>query len=371
MNDDSPQGDAKDILPGQTAKERTPPADPAGTAPPAPPPPAPAPGGGVADHLTRTRRHPIIVFGIGASGKTTILMSLVQAINRSGDVNVFLGEPILPASHPDSATVHEEAIKFFERDAQGFAMGQMVPPTTFERPYFIPLDIERKSDGRIVRLAFLEGQGEWYKPIKEGRGSMFPHFQRDIADIMSFYGESLSIFWVAPFSVGEGQDFDTADSDLALVGALNEYRKHRRSVSQDFHLFLLNKWDCYAEPLADSPLFSNVSAQIVESIINDRYQYSWPNYKALALNSTGRRFFMQYTSGHIINHLVAPPPQRHRAAFDRYPRTLLNWLYGNATESEVDVEGRRSRFTLFQDVLARPPRRRSIFEKIASIILAR
>jgi hypothetical protein len=373
VNDKSPPDAAKSpLLPGQAAKDRpaatpAPTQDPAQEARPLPSPPvAPAKrGGALADHLERTRRHPVIVFGIGASGKTTIMMSLVQAINRSGDVNIYLGDPIFPKNHSDATKTHEQAIIFFERHAQKFAMGEIVPPTIFEEPYFIPLDIERKSDGRVVRLAFMEGRGEWYETIDADEGSMFPQFKHDIAEIMEYYGESLSVLWVAPF------EDNTLESDLGLVGALNEYRKHRRSVSQDFHLFLLNKWDCHAEPLADRPHFSIVFADMVETLLDDMYPKSWPQYKGLALQTTGRRFFMQYASGHIVGDRVKVPPHRHRAAFDRYPRIVWNWLYGNATQTEVDAEGNRARVILFPDVLPHAPRRVPLFERISRFVLAR
>lgn len=331
---------------------------------------APAPArSSLADHLERTRRHPVILFGVGASGKTTMLMSLIQALNRSGEVNIYLGDPILPKDHPEAEDAHEQAITFFERDAQSFALGEMVKGTRAERPYFIPVDVERRRDGRIVRLALLEGQGEWYRPVRRGRGSMFPAFKEDIAEIMEYYGESLSVIWAAPYSIGSGK-IDTEDSDLGLVGAINAYKKHRSSIQQDFHLYLLTKWDCFAEPLADKANFSVVTAEMVEEQIQDRYPNSWPNFAGLALKTTGRRFFMQYAAGHIVGDRVRIPPQRHRAAFDRYPRTIWNWLYGNATQTEVAAD-EKLREVLFPDVLPRPPRRLSAWEWISNFLFSR
>jgi hypothetical protein len=364
------------LLPGASPKEA--PAAAAADSPPQPAigadaaAPAPTPrAGSLADHLERTSRHPVIVFGIGASGKSTMLMSLVQALNRNSEVNAYLGDPIFPPGNDEAVEEHEQAIQFFERDAQQFAIGELVPPTRHENPFFIPVDVQRKSDGRMVRLALLEGKGEWYAPIRGGTGSMFPKFKEDIADILSFYGESLSVLWVAPFSVGGGKDQDTQDSDLGLLGALNEYRKLRRSIAQDFHLFLLTKWDCKAEPLADDPSFSVVSAQKVERILEERYPNSWPNYQGLALQTSGRRFFMQYSSGHIVQERVKVPPQRHRTAFDRYPRTVWNWLYGNATLTQIDAEHSRKRATLFPDVLPQPVRRAPFLERISRVLVSR
>lgn len=368
------------FIPGQAPRTPAPPP------PPPPPPPTveitvppqsePEPAktqnsGSLADHLARTRRHPVILFGVGASGKTTLLMSLVQALNRSSDVNIYLGNPILPKEDPEALEMHEQAITFFQRDAQAFALGELVPPTRFDKPYFIPVDVERKSDGRVVKLALLEGKGEWYAPIRGGKGSMFQKFKEDIAEILGLYGESLTILWVAPYSIGGGQDEDTADSDLGLMGALDEYRRHRKSIAQDFHLFLLNKWDCHAEPLADKANFSVVTAEMVEEIIEERYARVWPNYEGLALKTTGRRFFMQYASGHIVGDRVSIPPKRHRAAFDRYPRTVWNWLYGNATQTDISMDGERQRETLFPDVLPLPPKRETVLEWISRKLLGR
>ena len=325
----------------------------------------------LADHLERTRRHPVIVFGIGASGKSTMLMSLVQALNRCPEVNIYLGDPIFPEGHPEAAAEHEQAINFFERDAQKFAIGELVPATRHDRPFFIPVDVQRRSDGRTVRLALLEGRGEWYAPIRGGTGSMFPKFKEDIADIISFYGESLSVLWVAPFSVGGGKDEDTQDSDLGLKGAINEYRRLRQSIAQDFHLFLLTKWDCKAPPLADDAGFSVVTAAKVEQLLEERYPNSWPDYQGLTLKTTGRRFFMQYSSGHIVQDRVKVPPQRHRSAFDRYPRTVWNWLYGNATLTQIDADHGRERANLFPDVMPRPMRRASLGERLSRLLVGR
>lgn len=347
-------------------------ADPEGMAAPAMPDAPGDPGSArLADHLERTGRHPVIVFGIGASGKSTMLMSLIQALNRCSEVNIYLGDPIFPADDPEAEEAHEQAIIFFERDAQQFALGEPVPPTRYEKPYFIPVDVQRKSDGRTVRLALLEGKGEWYAPIRGGKGSMFPKFKQDIADLLSFYGESLSVLWVAPFSVGGSKEEDTQDSDLGLMGALNEYRKLRRAISQDFHLFLLTKWDCKAEPLADDPSFSVVTARKVEANLAERYPNSWPNYQGLALKTNGRRFFMQYSSGHIVKNRVKVPPQRHRSSFDRYPRTVWNWLFGNATLTQLDTDHPRERTTLFPDVLPQPRKPVTFTERISRVLLAR
>ena len=328
--------------------------------------------GSLADHLERTGRHPVVIFGIGSAGKTTLLMSLVQAINRSNEVNIFLGEPILPEEDPRAEQSHEQAITFFEHDAQAFALGEPVPPTRLDDPYFIPVDIVHKRNGRVVRLALLEGKGEWYAPITGAKkGSMFQKFKRDLADLLELYGESITVLWVAPYAIGAGKKRDTRNSDLGLTGAINNYRKHRTAIGQDHHLFLLNKWDCYAPPLQDNPQFSVVTDTLVDALIGELYPNAWPNYEALSLQTVGRRFFMQYASGHIVGDQVRVPPQRHRSAFDRYPRTVWNWLYGNATQSEVGAAGARTRETLFPDILPRPKRAETLLEKLIRLILPR
>lgn len=360
---------ANDAAPAEAAEDSE---DEDDLAEPAAVPAAAARQGSLADHLERTGRHPVVIFGIGSAGKTTLLMSLVQAINRSNEVNIFLGEPILPEEDSRAEQSHEQAITFFEHDAQAFALGEPVPPTRLDDPYFIPVDIIHKRNGRVVRLALLEGKGEWYAPITGvKKGSMFQKFKRDLADLLELYGESITVLWVAPFAIGTGKKRDTRNSDLGLTGAINNYRKHRTAIGQDYHLFLLNKWDCYAPPLQDNPQFSVVTDTLVDDLIGELYPNAWPNYEALSLQTTGRRFFMQYASGHIVGDQVRVPPQRHRSAFDRYPRTVWNWLYGNATQTEVGAAGARTRETLFPDVLPRPARREPFWEKLSRMILSR
>lgn len=322
----------------------------------------------IAEALLESGRHPVIVFGGVASGKTMMLVSLIEALNRSASVDVHLGDPILPRGDPRSHQMHQWARYYFESHSQSMARGELLPTTQIDSPTFIPIDIVQINNPAPVRLALLEGRGEWYMPVVGSPATTFRDFMPDLADVIEKYPDGLSVIWMAPsclFELDEG----TEESDFALVGALAEYRRRRgRAMSLDSHLFLLAKWDCLSSPLTGEN-FGTVEDDIVRSTLDARYPNAWPRYQGLALGSAGQRFFMQYVSAYVVENLVRFPPARHRASFDRYPRTLLNWLYGNATETET--AGMRGRSVLFADVLRRPPPRATVIDRVLRFLLRR
>lgn len=321
-------------------------------------------GHSLAEHLEQSRRHPVIVFGAVASGKSMLLTSLVHALNQSPLANVYLGDPILPRDDPLSAPMHEMAAHIFENNTQMMARGEILPSTQVDMPLFIPIDIERPSGGPPVRLALLEGRGEWYMPIRRDSGTTYREFPSLLNEVIVHYAERLSVIWVAPFCIGqsaESFDPDIEESDFALVGALAEYRRRRRAIAQDSHLFVLAKWDICSSPLLEEG-FDTVARDRVATILAQRYPNAWPRYRGLPLQRR-HRFFMQYSAGHIVGNHLLVPPHIHRETFARYPQTVLNWLYGNATEFEGPDGSLRQ--VLFPGVLPLPPSRLSLLARIA------
>ena len=322
----------------------------------------------LAEHLQLSGRHPVIVFGATASGKTMMLVSLIEALNRSELVDVCLGAPILPENHPEAAETRKMAKAYFDAHAFSMAQGELLPSTQVQQPLLIPIDIARRDRGTI-RLALLEVRGEWFMPIKQGTETRFPEFPSELAEIVELYGGSLSVIWVAPYCLVSTDDSDLTDSDFALVGALAEYRRRRRSMARDAHLFMLAKWDCVSSPV-DDDTFGKVPPSRVRSILEERYPNAWPRFLGLALGSTGRRFFMQYSAAYVVDGSIRVPPYRHQRVFERYPRTVLNWLYGNATELDSHIGGLRVRLQLFPEVLAQPGTRLSRPKQIARSLAA-
>lgn len=320
-------------------------------------------GHSLAEHLERSGRHPVVVFGAVASGKSMLLTSLVQALNLSPLANVYLGDPILPRENPLSRQMHEMAAYLLENHSQMMARGELLPSTQVSMPLFIPIDIESRGGGPPVRLALLEGRGEWYMPVRRDTGTVYPEFPHLLNEVIEHYAEPLSVIWVAPFCISpspEGFDPYVEESDFALVGALAEYRRRRRAMAKDWHLFALAKWDICSSPLLEES-FGVVARDRVASILAERYPNAWPRYRGLPLQHR-HRFFMQYSAGHIVDDRFREPPARHRETFERYPQTVVNWLYGNATE--FPVPGGSARKVLFPKILPPSPSGLSLFQRI-------
>ncbi len=352
-----------------------------------PPPPGPASQGGssqpsarreslrsasLAERLRASGRHPVILFGTSTSGKSTLLVSLFHCLNHNSDIGLQLGAPILDPASSDGKVMHEKAIELFERRVAAFDEGEVLESTQLEQPFFVPVDVQPRDASQPVRFAFLEARGEWFDPSQEERGSIYRGLKEEIVEILEHFSESISMLYVAPYSVAEVNIVGTRASDTGLTGAIHAYRTHREAIAQDFHLFLLTKWDQHAVPLADSPEFSRVRAKEVDRIITERYPKAWRAYQAMPLGGRiVRRFFMQYTAGHIRGGMVREPPERHRRTFDRYNHTIWNWLYGNATQ-EADGDGYTfTRGELFRDVAPRDATRMTFVERITSLILSR
>lgn len=307
-----------------------------------------APRSGLADRLLALGRHPVIIFGSRVSGKSTFLMSLVQCANNSERVSLKPGESVLDRTNPRYASVNDAADQFLKRDALAFGMGKSVPRTEFTQPFFIPVDIQRTDATIPTKIAFLEGRGELYEADIAGNSPRpQPELPEEVKDILRRYPESITIIYVAPFCRG-GPNEESRISDASLDGLMSAYLEHRDAKAHDNHLFLLTMWDLHARPMADDPAFSAVESATVDEVVERLYRQAWMRFCSMPLDAKYRRFYMQYSSGFIVDDVVEIPPKRHRDTFDRYPRTVWNWIYGNAVAAGAGPS--RGAKPLFQEV---------------------
>ncbi len=167
----------------------------------------------------------------------------------------------------------------------------------------------------------------------------------------------------------------TRVEQLRATGGLQAYRELRAMRRNDFHLFLLTKWDQYASPMAGDGLFDRPTAADVDVVLYERYKRAWGTFQTLPLEGAARdrRAFTQYTSGFYVNGEPQRPPANFEASFGRYPRTVLNWLYGNATQFRLtsDTEMLTLRKILFDDVVLPHTPRVTMTEWFASLLTAR
>lgn len=325
----------------------------------------------LAERLRVSGRHPVLLFGTSTSGKSTLLVSLFHSLGTNREVRIRLGEPVADLNTPEGRRAHELALELFERRVAEFDKGVMLESSQLDWPFFVPVDLQKGGHSEPVKLAFLEARGEWFDPSKESKGSIFQGLKAEIVDILKNYPEPLSVLYVAPYSIDDQKGDNTSESDLGLDGTIGAYSEHRRASGQDYHLFLLTKWDKFADPVSDAPKFSRVKPGDVENVLTARYRRSWNSFQKIPLSGSAvRRYFMQYTAGSISDGIVWGPPERQRRTFDRYNRTLWNWLYGNATE-RTNGDGYPVREELFRGVGPRGGTRMTIVERITSYIFTR
>ncbi|PLR25182.1 hypothetical protein SGCZBJ_13210 [Caulobacter zeae] len=335
-----------------------------------------SPGISLAENLDRTERHPVLIFGSSAAGKSSLVLSLILGLQTMRDINVSLGDPILDPADPRSKVMHQRAKDTYDRAAYELATGKPVGITIGE-PFFIPVDVKpTNSLLEPVKFAFLDGRGEDYQPNEDINADLFRTFKPEIVDVLRSFPHGITVIYVAPYSVGDGHDRDTPSSNFGLLGVMRGYEELRELRRHDSHLFLLTKWDQYATPMDARPLFSDASANDVDRVLRDRYPNSWGTFQALPLEGEAheRRAFMQYSSGYFKDGEYREPPHSFHGTFKRYPRTVMNWLYGNATQYRPGRDNRTTspRRSLFPDVdVPTAPPRRSLIDLLNHALTAR
>lgn len=341
-------------------------------------PPAPRLQGSLANSLMAQNRHPVLIFGASTSGKSTLLMALFQNLKLNPEIDIQFGAPITGPSDTIGSVLYNDAKTFFEDHANDFLLeGKLLDSTRPEQPFFIPIDVQARQDREPIKFAFLEGYGEWYQPNARGAKSMFQEFRPEIIDVLAHYPDKLSIIFVAPYSLGTDGSFDNEQQrncDTGLVGVIQRYLHHRVAKLQDSHLFLLTKWDLYIDPMTEDARFSTVEPEDVERILAERYTQSWPAFQAMPIGGDViRRHFMQYSAAPISGGMVRKPAARHVDTFDRYQKTVWNWLIGNATQisEKANATGRRIRRVLFREVEPEKAERLTVVRSVVDFVLMR
>ena len=134
--------------------------------------------------------------------------------------------------------------------------------------------------------------------------------------------------------------------DDALYGAIKAYDLVRTNKTKDRHLFLVTKWDLYAnEP---SPQFAAPIANGVDAYLGDRYSKSWSAFLSMRV-SREAKWYMPHCSGIIAGNNVKKLGKISETRVDKYGKVLWNWLYANAAAPNIAPE-----MALFPEVV--PPK---------------
>lgn len=295
----------------------------------------------IAENMDELGYHPVIIFGSSFSGKSSLLGSLLAyfQVDTSKEVGISLGDPLVPTSSEHGKEAIAKAEAFFYRSVQEFIGGEAHQATKTPFPFFIPVVIRPKNKPEM-RFAFMESAGEWYKPNKDS-DRFFQSLKSEIEGVLRHYQKGISLIHIAPYtqsSVRDGavspehEKNEIKDASLALVGALDSYTRFRTFKSSDHHMFLVTKWDAYTDQgLEIADILANPDMAAVEEFANEKYTQGFAAFKGLPLESN-QKTIMQYCSGLISGRAIIKPSKEMTPILYRYPQTMWNWLYRNASE---------------------------------------
>jgi hypothetical protein len=303
-------------------------------------------------------KHPVFLFGSQAAGKSLVLLSLFQYAQRGdkADFAVTLGSDILPSDAPDAESRNAAGAGFFRRSVDD-VLNRVLPEATqipIGQPVYIPINLtvptEAYQDVPSVQLVLMDGMGEWFEKIPKSPREDHRPFPIEIEFLLRQFSGPISAIFVVPAT---GPNVDPADAAMhqAASAAMARYQKTREMHDDDNLLLLVTKWDAIHPPNRNNSSFGSASADDVISTLKP-VGTAWQSFRTMANVPKGSRGLLQYSAAWINERHVTPPHIKAVPIFERYTRTLWNWLYGNATQDTE--EGVRSRQVLFPDVEAPP-----------------
>ena len=262
----------------------------------------------------------------------------IRASKTSLDTGVFLGDPILRSDSEYGRYLIENSEDFFGRKTQDFIEGNAPPASKMELPFFVPIAF-RPRLGREVKFAFMESNGEWYRPHRNSN-RLFRRLKGQIEDFISNYQGGIIFIHLVPYTQRpvHGANPDPADdatqineASLAISGALQAYESVRVNKRNDRHIMLVTKWDAHRPPDADRLDALTDDKEDVEAIVKDRYAAAFNSYRGLSLEPS-QLFLNGYCAG-LMNERGAVGLRKDdelRATVVRYPINMWRWLYKSA-----------------------------------------
>ena len=329
--------------------------------------------------------HPVLIFGAPASGKTAFLLSLIKYMyvgaNSGSQIRLLLN--LFPN---ESSSVRKDLIEqdrerwievkkyaniLFNKHATDFLQAnQITSITDVSYPFFIPIEVTPRKEGlKPLRVAFLEGKGEWYATKPEDE-SQSPHqtFRPEILAFLENFPGGITSIFVAPFALEsydshtDGESSASApkirERDFALYGLIDQFEKCRANqVESDNYLYLLTKWDIRCGSISN-PEFIYKDVSILENEIQAKFPMSFNRFQNIreiskeipTINAKGRKTFSAYCAG-IMKASVVNLPAESRVRVDHFSRKLWNYFYLNSTNDFLYEEFKPVHVSFFQKII--------------------
>lgn len=298
--------------------------------------------------------HPVILFGTNNSGKTSLLMSLFGVLRTESDrlqTGMKLGAPLLGLETELGRQLHANAKRLFEIGTQSFLRGEEIPATKTQLPFFIPVEFAPKGEGKpAVRFAFLESNGEWYRPLQQ-KGQklseltdLYPQLRPQIEQVVERFQGGMSFIYVAPFTQGKvyapsddyGDVANLESASQALVGVLKAYETARQGGGRPFdkHLMLVTKWDKRAAGALDRAKEIEEDREDLEEFFATTYMQAHAEFTSIGVRED-QKALNSYCSGIMGEKGLLPlgKDEDTKHVVTGYPIRLWTWLYKNALEN--------------------------------------
>jgi hypothetical protein len=308
--------------------------------------------------------HPILLFGSQMSGKTSLLLSLLNypRLDQQAEASIEYDDTMYAEEQTSKLKAALEAGQtLFYRAAQQWIGNAAPKATNDEHPFFVPVVLQ-KASGEQVKFAFLEGRGEWYTP-DETNLRPYRKFKGLIQGFLQTFSNPTTVLYVAPYVAGSYSDATHTSgnaelmrkSDLGLVGAIEEYMAARRGYFRDdYHILTMTKWDIKCGSVTSKEFLEPLENEI-SSEISSKFPLAWNKFNAMPMqNQQGNLKINVYCSGVMDGGRLNQLPSDDQYSLNRYPRTLWDRIHSHAGHG-----------ILYKDAQKKP---RSIIDKLLDIL---
>jgi hypothetical protein len=285
--------------------------------------------------------HPVMLFGMAASGKSTLLSSLLAVLRTEFELEAIAveGDPILDPQSGYGRFIKSNSEHFFGRTVQDFIDGKPPTATKLALPFFVPVIFQPK-DKPAVKLAFMESAGEWYRPDRKS-DQFFPVLKKEIEDFIRHFQQGISFIHLAPYTqvavkslhVDKSADpKEINEASLALAGAMSAYQVIRTNKAADNHILLVTKWDAHVVQNASLPEILLDSVDAVGPFLKRNYEQAYTTFLGLSLKPQ-QISVANYCSGIMSGSekQALKIDNENRPAVTSFPKELWRWLYANAS----------------------------------------